>query len=72
MTTYELWRERETGEVWAIRLVDGAVAGCCGPLAAREREPMFLGGFDYTPERAEWVDTHREAFELALDAVELL
>lgn len=72
MTAYELWRERETGEVWAVRLVDGVVVGCCGPLPARERVPAFLGGLDYTSDRARWVDVHRDAFELAHEAAELL
>ena len=63
--THELWRERKTGEVWAVRLVDGTVIGCCGPLASHDRDARYLRTLDYLGERAEWVDGHREAFDLA-------
>lgn len=62
METYEFWREHDTGEVWAVRLVEGAVVGCCGPLDQSEVEEEFLPTLDYTTERAGWVDEHRDAF----------
>ena len=65
MKTHELWRERKSGEVWAVRLVDGAVVGCCGPLASHDRDTHYLSSLDYSPERAAWVDEHRDAFDLA-------
>lgn len=65
MRTYELWRERESGEVWAMRLVEGVVVGCCGPLGPRERDARYLSSLDYSPERVDWVERHRDAFDLA-------
>jgi hypothetical protein len=65
MRTQELWRERESGEVWAVRLVAGVVVGCCGPLAPRDRDASYLNGLDYSPERADWIERHRDAFDLA-------
>jgi hypothetical protein len=64
MKTFEYWRERESGEVWAVELLDGVVAGCCGPLGPGELDERFLATFDYAPERAAWTETHREAFDL--------
>jgi hypothetical protein len=64
MKSYEFWRERATGEVWAIELVEGIVGGCCGPLDQSEIEEQFLKTFDYSPRRAAWVDAHRDAFGL--------
>lgn len=46
MKTYEFWRERRTGEVWAIELLEGAVVGCCGPLDHSELDEKFLEAFD--------------------------
>jgi hypothetical protein len=64
MKTYEFWRERGTGEVWAIELLEGAVVGCCGPLDQSEIEEQFLPTFDYSPERAAWTEERRDLFDL--------
>lgn len=64
MKTYEFWREPETGKVWAIELLEGAVVGCCGPLDRSEIEERFLPTFDYSPERAGWTEAHRDTFDL--------
>ena len=64
MKTFEYWRERETGEVWAVELLEGVVVGCCGPLDPSELEEQFLKAFDYTAERATWVEANRDAFDL--------
>jgi len=64
MKTYEYWRERETGQIWAVEFVDGIVVGCCGPLDCDELEQRFLPTLDYSVERAAWVEAHREAFDL--------
>lgn len=64
MKEYEFWRERATGEIWAIQLSDGAVSGCCGPLQRSEVDESFLDALDYAPDRAGWVDAHRDAFDL--------
>lgn len=64
MKTYEFWRERGPGEIWAVELLDGVVVGCCGPFTRSEVEERFLRTFDYSPARATWVEAHRDAFDL--------
>ena len=64
METNELSRERQTAEVWALHLVDGAVVGCCDPPAGRDREPRVPDSVEQTRERGEWVDGHLHAVDL--------
>ena len=64
MKTYEFWRERETGQVWAVKLLEGVVVGCCGPLDHSEIESRFLATFDYSPERAALTEAQRDSFDL--------
>lgn len=64
MREHEFWRERSTGRIYAVELEDGIVSGCCGPLAASDIEDDFLPTFDYSAERAAWLEQHREEFEL--------
>jgi len=64
MEIYEFWRDRSTRHVFAIRLRDGAVTGVCGPLDVSEIEAEFLDALDYETDRAEWLDAHRDEFEL--------
>ena len=64
MKTYEFWRERENGEIWAIELADGIVARSCGPLHWSEINPAFLeAGYDYLSEDAAALEAGREDFE---------
>lgn len=64
MKMYEFWRERRTGEVWAMKLFEGVVVGCCGPLDHSELDEKFLEAFDYSPDRSAWIEEHRDAFDL--------
>ena len=64
MKTYEFWRERGTGYVWAVELLEGVVVGACGPLEHSERDEEFLETFDYATGRAAWIEAHRDAFDL--------
>lgn len=64
MKEREFWREREGGHVYAVELVDGVVAGTCGPLDSSDVDERFLPTFDYAAEWAAWVDKHREGFDL--------
>ena len=61
---YEFWRERVTGDIWAVELVEGKVVAVAGPLHHDDVDEDFLPGFDYAPERADWVEAHRDAFDL--------
>jgi hypothetical protein len=64
MKSYEFWRERATGSIWAVELLQGVVVGCCGPLARSEIEERFLRTFDYGPARAAETEANRDAFDL--------
>ena len=64
VTQHEFWRCSKTGEVWAIELVEGIVAGVCGPLDHSEIEDEFLVAFDYNPASAASVEAQRDAYEL--------
>jgi hypothetical protein len=68
MRTYEFWRELATGQVWAIELHDGVVSGCFGPLAHGEVDDALLERFDYDRDDAEWVEEHRDEFDLHVPA----
>jgi hypothetical protein len=62
--TYEFWRERASGEVWAIELLDGIVVGSCGPLHWSEINPSFLrSGYEYAPDEGAALEGRREEFE---------
>lgn len=64
MKQREFWRERSSGRLYAIELEDGLVSRSCGPLTVSETDDRFLPTFDYTPERASWLEKHRDAFDL--------
>jgi len=71
MRTYEFWRERTSGDIWAVELEDGIVAACAGPLHPGDINPAYLDGYDYSPAEAERLDGAREEFDL-LDEKALL
>lgn len=64
MKTYEYWRARATGRIWAVKMLDGVVVGCCGPLEPHECEEEFLKALDYSPEGATWTEAHRDGYDL--------
>ena len=39
MIEYQHWSDKATGELFAVRLVDGMVTGACGPLYDEDRLP---------------------------------
>jgi CBS domain-containing protein len=61
---HEFWRERNGGDVYAVQLVDGVVTGTCGPLEPNDIDERFLATFDYTDDRASWLEERREGFDL--------
>ena len=60
----ELWRERDTAEVWAIELRDGVVVGCYGPLHHDEIVSAFLPSFKYKDDEAQRIEASRDAFDV--------
>ena len=71
MRTYEFWRERSTGDIWAVEFDDGIVAACAGPLHPRDIDPQYLDGYDYSRAEAARLEAAREEFDL-LDEEALL
>ncbi len=61
---HEFWREQGAGHVYAVELKDGIVSGTCGPLDPAEIDDRFLRTFDYSQERAEWLEQRRSEFDL--------
>lgn len=64
MKEHEFWREQAGGHVYAVALENGLVTGSCGPLDIAEIDDRYLPSFDYSPERADWLEAHREEFDL--------
>lgn len=64
LKTYEFWRDRQDGKIWAVELADGIVVGCCGPLHHKEVDEAFLHMFDYTPDGAGRIETGRNNFDM--------
>ena len=64
MKEHEFWRAKDDGQIYAIELVDGVVAGACGPLDAENIDERFLATFDYAPDRDAWIERHRDLFHL--------
>lgn len=67
MTTYEFWRNFETGEVWAVKLLDGIVVACSGPLHHDDIDGDFLESLDYCEEGAASIEAARDEFALVAD-----
>jgi CBS domain-containing protein len=64
MKEHEFWREKVGRHVYAVELVDGVVAGSCGPLDVADIDERFLATFDYAPDRGAWIEHHRDLFDL--------
>jgi hypothetical protein len=62
VTTYEFWRHRTTGEVFAVKLLDGIVVASCGPLHRDDVDAGFLPTLDYTEKDAGAIESAREAY----------
>lgn len=62
-TEYQYWRHIESGEVWAVEIVDGTVTGACGPLYYEDR-PDDIRDFEYDREDGDWVETNQDQFVL--------
>jgi hypothetical protein len=53
------WRHASNGEVWAIETNDGQPVRCCGPIDARDAEPILLPHLSFARRdldliRADW------------------
>lgn len=72
MKTYEFWREVRSGDVWAVELTDGVVAGAAGPLHWSELKLAYLHGYDYSAAEGARLDAARDEFELVEEKALLL
>ncbi|HET6848765.1 MAG TPA: hypothetical protein VFH74_07890 [Gaiellales bacterium] len=63
MTTYEVWRERATSRLWAVRLEAGIVTGAI-EVEPSEVNPDWLSSYAYSPSTGAEVEQRREAFSL--------
>ena len=53
------WRHSTNGQIWAVETEGGRPVKCCGPLEARDVDPMLLPYLDYSTRdvgflRADW------------------
>ena len=62
MTTYEFWRHRTTGEVIAVKLLDGIVVSFCGPLHHDDIDAAYLPSLDYSEDGAGGIEAAREVY----------
>lgn len=70
MANYEFWRDKKSGEVWAIRLdADRQVTGVCGVLFEHEIVTENLPDFHYSDDEEAGLDywnqeEDRQSFDL--------
>jgi hypothetical protein len=64
--TFNLWHHIPSKRVYAIRLTDGRVTGCVGPMAFKDchRVDVRHLSYDKHPELAAWADQHQDEFDL--------
>jgi hypothetical protein len=64
MISYEFWRHEPTGDVRAVKLRDGIVVACTGPLHHDDVNPDFLEALDYVAEGSAEVEAARDEYAL--------
>jgi hypothetical protein len=66
---YQFWQHRSSGEVYAVRLVEGKVVSAVGPLYYEEAQNTPLDAYEYLDYDAidggTWVEENRDEFQLA-------
>jgi hypothetical protein len=67
MLIHEFWRDRGTGEYWAVELVGGEVTGCAGPLRRSEVSTAYLPDYAYSREQAPRLGQERTRFALVCE-----
>jgi hypothetical protein len=60
---HEYWRHSPSGEVWAVEIHDGQLAGCCGPIDADGIDPQLLPNLPYDRRDVAWLQTHAVEFK---------
>ena len=58
---HQYWRHTPTGQMWAVRIVDGELVGACGPLDPKEVPPKVLPYLPFHFRDVLWIrDNHRD------------
>jgi hypothetical protein len=61
-----VWRDHGLGQVWALEVTDGRVAGCAGPLRRDNLDPDDLNDLVYErdPGLLSWINGRRRSSEI--------
>jgi hypothetical protein len=62
---YEFWKHNKSGDIYAVRILEGKITGAVGPLHWKEQEDKNLPNFHYDDylEGVEWFNDHQELFD---------
>ena len=63
MALHEFWRDRESGELWAVELEGEGVLGAYGPLHWSEISPLYARLYPYSATTGREVAERRDALE---------
>src|SRR5437870_12609769 len=63
---YQYWRHLASGKKYAVRLCQGRVVGCVGPLTRAGNQRQALGKYTAAdwPKAAAWAEANRGSFLL--------
>jgi hypothetical protein len=64
-TTYECWRHRPTGRLWAVKLVDSTVIAACGPLAKHDVFGPVIPYLPFSTREMDWLRREEANFSRA-------
>jgi hypothetical protein len=58
-----VWRDHQLGQVWALEVIDGQIAGCAGPLGRDNVSTDDLNNLSYerNPGLLSWIEGRRRS-----------
>jgi hypothetical protein len=58
-----VWRDHQLGQVWALEVIDGQIAGCAGPLGHDNVGTDDLNNLSYerNPGLLSWIEGRRRS-----------
>jgi hypothetical protein len=60
-TVYEYWQHRATGDIWAVKLIDGRIVAAV-EMSPRNVDPVVLQHLPYRTEEARTMEKSRNDF----------